>query len=64
MAKHHPMLIAVLCGAVVVLAKFCSESNFAQRTVSAAVSADGKGPVMLTDPWVEQVHLLPKTENG
>lgn len=64
MAKHHPMLIAVLCGAVVVLAKYCSESNFAQRTVSAAVSVDGKAPVMLTDPWVKQVHLLPKTKNG
>ena len=58
------MLVAVLCGAVVVLAKVCSESNFAQRIVTTEVSADGNGPVALTDPWVEQVRLLPKTEKG
>ena len=67
MAKHDqtkPILISILMGTVVVMAKFCAESNFQQSIITAVVSDDGNAPVVPKDPWVAQVHQLPKTANG
>ena len=64
MANHQPILVAMLFGVVVVMGKFCSESNFVPSIMTAEVSNDGNAAAVPMDSWVAQVHKLPKNSNG